>query len=115
MPTIDEADSKEAVDNQILLLEEALSTPFSYLNVVEFLGDVTDVDAMEGLTKYQKWYIHQKCQLLSCALSLAHEKMAISKNWEEICSQTVEVSKRFSIAITKSSRVVRNWYQPFCR
>jgi hypothetical protein len=38
MPTIDEADSREANNNQILLLEEALSTPFSYLNVVEFLG-----------------------------------------------------------------------------
>jgi hypothetical protein len=48
MPTIDEADSKEAVDNQILLLEEALSTPFSYLNVVEFLGDVTDVVKQRG-------------------------------------------------------------------
>jgi hypothetical protein len=70
MPTVDEAeaDSKEATGNQILLLEEVLGTPFSYLNVAEFLGDVTDVDAVEGLTKYPKWYIHQKCQLLSCAL-----------------------------------------------
>jgi hypothetical protein len=94
-------------------LEEGLSTPFSYLNVVEFLGDVTDVDAMEGLAKYQKWHIHQKCQLLSIALRLAREKMAISKNWDDICNQAVEASKTCSITITKSSRVVRNWYQQF--
>jgi hypothetical protein len=44
MPTIDEANSKEANNNQILLFEEALGTPFSYLNVVEFLVEFTDVD-----------------------------------------------------------------------
>ncbi len=90
-----------------------MSTPFSYLNVVEFLGDVTDVDATEGLTEYQKWHLHQKCQLLSCALRLAREKMAISKNWDDICNQAVETLKKFSMTITRSSRVVRNWYQQF--
>ncbi len=56
VPNVHELEAKVAVDNQINTLDEAGSTPLSYLNVDDVFGE-TDRDPTELLRDYQVWCI----------------------------------------------------------
>jgi hypothetical protein len=60
-----------------------------------------------GQKHHLVWCTRQKSNLLSCALQLAHEKMANTKNWDEICSEAVKIRNKCGITVTKNSTVVR--------
>ena len=75
LPAPNEENCSVAIDNQIAILQDALSAPLSYLTVVDYICDAAAGDTSELLTDYQVWAIRQKCQLLFCVLNISIEKI----------------------------------------
>jgi len=114
LPAANEENCLVAIDNQISVLEEAISAPLSYLVVVDFIGEPAD-DPSELLTDYQVWSIRQKCHILLCVLKIARKEMPTIQNWDAVCAQALKIVNNIGFSITTASRVVRNYYQDFRR
>jgi uncharacterized membrane protein len=68
---VDDESVLQAIDNQIVLLEEASKSKFGYIGLVENIKEINLKDA----SRYQVLLICQKHMFLSIALTLAKENM----------------------------------------
>ena len=73
LPTADEENCLVAIENQISVLQDAISAPLSYLTVVDCIGEPVG-DPSELLTDYQVWVVRQKFQILFCVFNIAKQK-----------------------------------------
>ncbi len=112
LPTPNKSSCLGPVDNQICSLEDALAAPISYLSIVDIIGEV-DGGPSEMLSSYQVWVLHQKCQILLYALKVTKLKMPKFQNWDSVFAEALEVIRSTGVSITKTSRVVRDYYQEF--
>jgi hypothetical protein len=79
LPTPGASSCLVAADNQICVLEDALASPLSYLNVVDIMGDI-DGDPSEVLSCYQVWGLRQKCpNIVVCTKNCKVEDAKTSK------------------------------------
>mmetsp|Transcript_336 Transcript_336/g.499 ORF Transcript_336/g.499 Transcript_336/m.499 type:complete len:173 (-) Transcript_336:25-543(-) len=99
LPAAKEENCLVAIDNQIFVLQDALSAPLSYLTVVDYIGKPAG-DPSELLTDYHIWAIHQKCQILLCVLKIVKKEMPAIQNWDAVCAQGLEVVKSVGVSIT---------------
>jgi len=111
LPIGDELDALEAIKNQIESLKDALSGPRDYLTIVDVPG--SEEASAEMLSEYQSWIIIGKCQLLLSALIIASTKMPLYQNWDKICQEAIDITKKYGVPQTKNSRTLRNWYMKF--
>ena len=101
-------DVLKAINNQLDLLLCELKAPKGYLHVVTGIQGDDD-----ELSEYQQCLIHQKCQLIFCALYHAKEKMPQIHNWDVCCELAKEQAVMMGIRVTTCSRTVSHWYLEF--
>ncbi len=98
----------QAIDNQILLLEEANKSEFGYVGLVENIKEINLKDA----SGYQVLAIRQKSMILILALTHVKENMG-QWTWKKCCEESVNVLNKAGIKQAKHFQTVTEWYRQF--
>jgi hypothetical protein len=103
---VDDESVLQAIDNQLVLLEEANKSEFGYIGLVENIKEINLKDA----SGYQVLVIHQKCMFLSLGLTLAKENMN-QWTWKKCCEESVLMLNKAGIKQAKHFQTATEWYR----
>jgi len=62
--------------------------------------------------EHWKWWLQQKCLILSLALHTAKAKMPFC-TWDNCCKDAIDEGNHFCMNVTSSPCTVQNWYAEF--